>query len=63
MLQTKSTLIASEKDWAVRAPVFLKNKLWESEVTYAELASRLSYWQFRSRKIGLRIGLWRCRHG
>lgn len=33
--------IASEKEWAERAAAFLKHKLREAEVTYAELAKRL----------------------
>jgi hypothetical protein len=33
--------ISSEKEWAARASAFLKHKLRESEVTYAELARRL----------------------
>jgi Domain of unknown function (DUF6471) len=33
--------ITSEKEWASRAAAFLKHKLREGEVTYAELAKRL----------------------
>lgn len=33
--------ITSEKEWAERASAFLKHKLQEAEVTYAELAKRL----------------------
>ncbi|HUZ31401.1 MAG TPA: DUF6471 domain-containing protein [Xanthobacteraceae bacterium] len=33
--------IKSEEEWAQRAAVFLKHKLGECEVTYAELAKRL----------------------
>jgi hypothetical protein len=33
--------ITSEDEWAARAAAFLKHKLRESEVTYAELAKRL----------------------
>jgi hypothetical protein len=33
--------IKSEEEWAERAAVFLKHKLRECEVTYAELAKRL----------------------
>ena len=33
--------ITSEEEWAERAAAFLKHKLRESEVTYAELAKRL----------------------
>jgi hypothetical protein len=32
---------ASEEEWAERAAAFLKHKLRECEVTYAELAKRL----------------------
>lgn len=33
--------IKSEKEWAERAAAFLKHKLQDAEVTYAELAKRL----------------------
>ena len=33
--------ITSEKEWAERAAAFLKHKLRDCEVTYAELAKRL----------------------
>jgi hypothetical protein len=33
--------IKSEEEWAARAAAFLKHKLRESEVTYAELAKLL----------------------
>ena len=33
--------IKSEEEWAERAAAFLKHKLRQSEVTYAELAKRL----------------------
>ncbi len=33
--------INSEAEWAERAAAFLKHKLRESEVTYAEMAKRL----------------------
>ena len=33
--------IKSEEEWAERAAAFLKHKLRECEVTYAELAKRL----------------------
>ncbi|MBN8958341.1 MAG: hypothetical protein J0H17_17525 [Rhizobiales bacterium] len=33
--------ITSEEEWAERAAAFLKHKLRESDVTYAELAKRL----------------------
>ena len=33
--------IKSEEEWAERAAAFLKHKLQEAEVTYAELAKRL----------------------
>jgi SOS response regulatory protein OraA/RecX len=40
--------IASEEEWAERAAAFLKHKLRESEVTYAELAKRLKKHGFKS---------------
>jgi hypothetical protein len=39
--------IASEKEWAERAAAFLKHKLKDCEVTYAELAKRLKKHGFR----------------
>lgn len=33
--------ITSEREWAERASAFLKHKLQDCEVTYAELAKRL----------------------
>ena len=33
--------IKSEEEWAERAAAFLKHKLKDGEVTYAELAKRL----------------------
>jgi len=33
--------ITSEREWAKRASAFLKHKLQDCEVTYAELAKRL----------------------
>ncbi len=33
--------ISSEKEWAERAAAFLKHKIREGEITYAELAKRL----------------------
>jgi hypothetical protein len=33
--------IKSEEEWAERAAAFLKHKLQECEITYAELAKRL----------------------
>ena len=33
--------IKSEEEWAERAAAFLKHKLQDAEVTYAELAKRL----------------------
>lgn len=40
--------IASEDEWAQRAAAFLKHKLRESEVTYAELAKRLKKHGFKA---------------
>lgn len=39
--------IKSEKEWAERAAAFLKHKLQEAEVTYAELANRLKRHGFK----------------
>jgi hypothetical protein len=39
--------ITSEKEWAARASAFLKHKLREGEVTYAELAKRLKKHGFK----------------
>jgi Domain of unknown function (DUF6471) len=39
--------IKSEKEWEERAAAFLKHKLQECEVTYAELAKRLKKHGFR----------------
>lgn len=40
--------ISSEEEWAERAAAFLKHKLREGEVTYAELAKRLKKHGFKS---------------
>lgn len=40
-------VITSEEEWGARAAVFLKHKLRESEVTYAELAKRLKKHGFK----------------
>lgn len=40
--------IASEDEWAERAAAFLKHKLRENEVTYAELAKRLKKHGFKA---------------
>jgi SOS response regulatory protein OraA/RecX len=40
--------IKSEEEWAERAAAFLKHKLRETEVTYAELASRLKKHGFKA---------------
>ena len=40
--------IGSEEEWAERAAAFLKHKLQETEVTYAELAKRLKKHGFKS---------------
>ena len=40
--------ITSETEWAERAAAFLKHKLRESEVTYAELAKRLKRHGFKA---------------
>ena len=39
--------IDSEEEWAERAAAFLKHKLRECEVTYAELAKRLKKHGFK----------------
>ena len=39
--------IKSEEEWAERAAAFLKHKLKECEVTYAELANRLKKHGFK----------------
>jgi hypothetical protein len=39
--------IASEEEWAERAAAFVKHKLQEAEVTYAELAKRLKRHGFK----------------
>jgi Domain of unknown function (DUF6471) len=39
--------IKSEEEWAERAAAFLKHKLRESEITYAELAKRLKKHGFK----------------
>jgi len=39
--------ITSEREWAERAAAFLKHKLKEAEVTYAELAKRLKKHGFK----------------
>jgi hypothetical protein len=39
--------IKSEEEWAARASAFLKHKLQECEVTYAELAKRLKKHGFK----------------
>jgi hypothetical protein len=40
--------ISSEEEWAERAAAFLKHKLREAEVTYADLAKRLKKHGFKS---------------
>ena len=40
--------IKSEEEWAERAAVFLKHKLKDCEVTYAEMAKRLKKHGFRT---------------
>lgn len=40
--------IKSEEEWAERAAAFLKHKLSEAEVTYAELAQRLKKHGFKT---------------
>ena len=40
--------IASEQEWAERAAAFLKHKLREGEVTYADLAKRLKKHGFKT---------------
>ena len=40
--------ITSEEEWAERAAAFLKHKLREAELTYADLAKRLKKHGFKS---------------
>lgn len=40
--------ITSEREWAERAAAFLKHKIRESEITYAELAKRLKKHGFKT---------------
>jgi hypothetical protein len=40
--------IKSEEEWAERAAVFLKHKLKDCEVTYADLAQRLKKHGFKT---------------
>jgi hypothetical protein len=40
--------ITSEEEWAERAAAFVKHKLRECEVTYAELAKRLKKHGFKA---------------
>jgi SOS response regulatory protein OraA/RecX len=40
--------INSEQEWAERAAAFLKHKIREGEITYAELAKRLKKHGFKS---------------
>jgi hypothetical protein len=40
--------IKSEEEWAERAAAFLKHKLREGEITYAELANRLKKHGFKT---------------
>jgi hypothetical protein len=44
--------IKSEEEWAERAAAFLKHKLQETEVTYAELAKRLKRHGFKEETEG-----------
>lgn len=39
--------VKSEEEWAARAAAFLKHKLQDCEVTYAELAKRLKKHGFK----------------
>ena len=41
--------IKSEEEWAERAAAFLKHKLQDCEVTYAELAKRLKKHGFKEK--------------
>jgi hypothetical protein len=40
--------IASKEEWAERAAAFLKHKLREAEITYAELTKRLKKHGFKA---------------
>ena len=42
--------ITSEEEWEERAAAFLKHKLREAEVTYAELAKRLKKHGFKENR-------------
>jgi hypothetical protein len=44
--------VKSEEEWAERAAAFLKHKLQETEVTYAELAKRLKRHGFKEETEG-----------
>lgn len=44
--------IKSEEEWAERAAAFLKHKLQDTEVTYAELAKRLKRHGFKEETEG-----------
>ncbi len=45
--------IKSEEEWAERAAAFLKHKLQECEVTYAELAKRLKKHGFKETEFSI----------
>jgi hypothetical protein len=44
--------VKSEEEWAERAAAFLKHKLQETEVTYADLAKRLKRHGFKEETEG-----------
>ncbi len=41
-------MVSNEKEWGERATAFLKHKLQQEKVTYAELAKRLKKHGFKS---------------
>lgn len=47
----------TEEEWAERAGAFLKRKLKESEVTYAELAKRLKKHGFKETEASITMKL------
>ena len=49
--------ITSEKEWAKRAAMFLKHKLRDGDVTYAELAKRLKRHGFKETEASITMKL------
>ena len=52
--------ISSEEEWAERSAAFLKHKLREAEVTYAELAKRLKKHGLKETEAGITVKLKRA---